>query len=126
MKFIPYLRICWALVIVANFFLKPPAADGADSVGMLAQGLMILVVGTFVLYCVLMGIQEITNNQFIQARFFNIFGLVFEVIAFFSILYILKISGGEGFEVWEIALLAIWQIGLLALIVVDIRKFWMA
>jgi len=125
MKFVPYLRILWAITIVTNFLLRDTIVSGSEQGRLLIQGLTIFVVGTFVLYCVLMAIQEITSNQFINARFFNVFGLFFEVVIFIVTLYMLKIAGGV-LEPVNLALVIVWQLGMLILIIVDVRKFFVS
>ena len=125
MRIIPYIRILWAITILLNLLLTTSdSVDNSDEREILFQIMSGLVTGTFVLYCVLMGIQELTDKQFIQAIFFNVFGIIFEVMIFVGVIYILRILGKQEVEIWRFALLTLWQIGLFALILVDIKKLW--
>jgi hypothetical protein len=115
MKIIPYLRLAWAAQMIITAFSRNEVPLNFIS------GLTGL---TFILYCIIIGIQEIKNKHFIETRFFYIFGAFFEVLIFLAGLYVLKLTQVAGIEAWRIALLIFWQIVLMAIIIVDIRRLW--
>jgi hypothetical protein len=125
MKFLAVLRFTWALAIVVNiFFTNSSSFERANAANIFFQWMTWLVVGTFVLYCIITGIQEWSANQFIHASFFNIFGVVFEILVFLAGLYIIDIYRIKEMKLWRLVLVLLWQTGLITLIVADIRRLW--
>src|SRR5688572_18809779 len=112
MKIIPYLRFAWATQLIVNsisgtFFLSATNQGPAVISFNFIKGLVGL---TFILYCVIMAIQEIKNKQLIDAKFFYVFGIFFQILIFVGGFFILKVIHGiETIEVWRIALLVFWQ-----------------
>jgi hypothetical protein len=69
-----------------------------------------------------MGLQEIRNQDFVEAKYFESFGVFFELVIFLGGLYLLSIQLQNQGDLWRIGLTALWQIGLLTLLVLDIKK----
>jgi hypothetical protein len=69
-----------------------------------------------------MGLQEIRNQKIIDAKYFESFGIIFELMIFLGGLYLLSILLQKQSDHWRIGLMALWQIGLLTLLVVDIKR----
>ena len=95
--------------------------NGFDSVDVFSSGVAGLVTFTFLLYCILEGLQELRIIKLIQAKYFKAFGIFFEVLLFLAGIYILTISNATFISWWSIII--VFQVtGLLILIVVDIKK----
>lgn len=120
-KMVPYLRFTIGLFVLVNFLTGIGFnRTGIDNFDNFATGLAGLLALTFLLYCLLEGLQELRNKEIIQAKFFKVFGLIFEVILFVTGAYILTIS--RGLFSWWTTLIIFPTIGLLILITVDVRK----
>ena len=123
MKIIPYLRFVWATFIILNFVSRTNFnLDGVTGIEIFLIALSGLISLTFSSYCVIIGLQEIKEEQIIDARFFEFFGLFFELLVFLGGLYLLNILFGHSTEYWRIGLMMIWQIGLLVFILVDVKR----
>jgi hypothetical protein len=85
-----------------------------------AKSLGGLLVFSFVLYCILEGIQDLRKEEFMNAKFFRFYGLFIEILTFGFVLSVLKDPVDPGEFSGMILMLVI----LLLLIFVDIRKFW--
>lgn len=59
-----------------------------------------VVVLTFVLYCIIAGIQELKQTSFTNARFFDIFGLFFEILVFTATVFIIRLLTTRG--IWDL------------------------
>ena len=94
-------------------------SDNIDLFLVILSGLLTL---SFVGYCIIMGLQEIRGQKFIEAKYFESFGIFFELMIFLGGLYLLSIQLQTQSDLWRIGLMALWQIGLLTLLVVDIKK----
>ena len=91
------------------------------------MGLLFMVLGglltfTFVSYCIVIGLQEIKGRQLIEAKYFESFGLLFEILIFVGGLYLLFVLLRQQAEFWRIGLVFLWQLGLLTLLIVDIKR----
>jgi hypothetical protein len=123
MKIIPYLRFAWATFIIVNFISRTNFnLDEVNGIGILFVVLSGLISLTFSCYCEVTGLQEIKEEQIIDARFFEYFGLFFELLVFLGGVYLIKILIKHSTEYWRIGLMMIWQIRLLVFILVDIRR----
>ena len=126
MKIIPYLRFAWALILIVKFFTNTPNNLAyPEGIKLLVGSMEAVIIWTFVLYCILEGVQEITNTEFIQAIFFDFFGIIVEIITFIVMVLIFLFLIGKGIGALIISLMLLWQIGVLILIVVDLRKLSM-
>lgn len=76
----------------------------------------------FSAYCITTGVQELRNTQILNARYFEIFGLLFEVLTFMGGFLLFAILFSQDGDLWRLVLLSVWQLGLLALILTDFRK----
>jgi hypothetical protein len=123
MKIIPYIRFLWAgYIIVAPFFetrFNNIAQGPVGSLSMIING----VIGfTFVLYCVVTGIQELTRKQLIDAKFFYFFGIFFEILIFLAGAYMVTVARDVGIETSRIAMLVCWQVVMAIVVFVDVRR----
>jgi|GEM_PF-2814533 len=125
MKIIPYIRFAVAVAIIFNWLSHTSFTfvhlTRPQIVAELASALFSL---TFALYCSLMGLQELKERQLFNARFFNAFGVFFQIIIFVVGLFFLRFLFGLKIEVWKIGWLIIYQMALLVLIFVDVRRIW--
>lgn len=123
MKIIPYLRFAWAAFIVINF-ISQINFNFADSerieIFIVAFGGLLTLV--FLSYCIVIGLQEIREEQIFEARFFEIFGLVFEVLLFLGGLFVLTMLLKSSIPLWKLGLLLVWETGLILFIVTDFRR----
>jgi hypothetical protein len=123
MKIIPYLRFVWATFIIVNFLSRTYFnLDGGNGIEILLFALSGLISLSFSSYCVIIGLQEIKKEQVFDARFFEFFGLFFELLVFLGGLYLLNILLKHDTEYWRIGLMMIWQIGLMVFILVDFKR----
>jgi len=122
MRIAPYLRISWAIIITINIttgLLEGPDYS-ADS-NPVSQFLIATVGAIFAFYCTLTGIQEIMNRQLTHAKIFSLFGLIFEIIVFASTFWLIGTTISQSTGV--LSFLILWQIGILVLIIVDLKKY---
>ena len=123
MKLIPYLRFTLGVFVLINFLSRINSnKTGLRNFDIFATGFSGLLIFTFLLYCLLEGLQELRNMKLIQAKYFRTFGLFFEVLIFLSGLFIL-VSANGYLSPWWFALIVIFQvIGVLTLVIIDIKK----
>ena len=123
MKITPYLRFLWATSLSFHYIRQTRhdigESDNIEVSFVILSGLLTL---SFVGYCIIMGLQEIRNQKIIDAKYFESFGIIFELMIFLGGLYLLSILLQKQNDPWRIGLMALWQIGLLTLLVVDIKK----
>jgi hypothetical protein len=123
MKIIPYLRFVWATFIIINFISRTNSnLDAINVIEIFLIALSGLISLTFSCFCVLIGLQEIKEKQIIDARFFEFFGLFFELLVFLGGLHLINVLFKHSAEYWRIGLMIIWQIGLLVFIFVDFKR----
>ena len=123
MKIIPYLRFIWAGFIVINLFTQTDFTfDFSDTFNIFFKVIGGLFGLTFASYCIVTGLQEIKNKQLIDARFFEYFGLLVEILIFVGGLYLLVILLRQQSDLWRTGLIFLWQLGLLTLLIVDIKR----
>jgi hypothetical protein len=121
MKIIPFLRFGWATFMTVNFVSRTNfgTGDGLETIFVFLDSLITV---TFSAYCIITGIEEVKREQIIDARFFEVFGLFFEFLIFFGGFYLLSILLKQPVNILRIALLMIWQFGLIVLLIVDFKK----
>ena len=124
MKLIPYLRFAWAGQITVDLLASTTFHSALEHEGHLWNVFRALFVLTFAVYCVTIGIQEIKERQFIDGNYFYIFGTLYEILAFIGSIYVLSRLNGRDVEIWRIGIVMIWNITLLTIIYVDIRRMW--
>jgi hypothetical protein len=93
--------------------------EGSNILFAILSGILTLI---FVTYCIIIGLQEIKSRQIIEARYFEIFGILFEVIIFVGGLFLGAFLLQQQIDVWKIGLLILWQLGLLILLIVDLKR----
>lgn len=121
-KIIPYLRLTWVIAILVNLISKWGVGPIDDAIFFSLRILTAGVLLIFSAYCVITAIQELKNEKLIDAKFFEFFGLFFEVIVLLAGFYSLKTSFAQNMDVSAIFWLTLWQIGLVILIYVDVRR----
>ena len=123
MKIIPYMRFLWATALSFNFIRQTKLdIQRTDDLGLFFIILGGLLTFPFVTYCAVIGLQEIKEQQKIEAKFLQAFGLLFEILIFIGGLYLLFVLVRQPFDFWRIGLMILWQLGLLTLLSVDIRR----
>lgn len=122
-RIIPYLRFVWATLILVNYIIQASSdfdeARGIEIFLIMVVGLILL---TFSLYCVLIGIQEIKKHQMLEAKFFEFFGLFFEFLIFLGGLYLIRMLFNQNSEYWRIGLMLVWQAVLVVFLYVDFKR----
>ena len=123
MKIIPYIRFFWAASLTFNY-IKQTKLDiqEAGDIGLFFTVLSGLLTFAFVSYCIVIGLQEIKDRQLIEAKYFESFGLLFETLVFAGGLYLLVILLRHQSDFWRIGLMILWQLGLLTLLIIDIKR----
>jgi hypothetical protein len=123
MKIIPYIRFFWAASLTFNY-IKQTKLDiqEAGDIGLFFTVLGGLLTFAFVSYCIVIGLQEIKDRQLIEAKYFESFGLIFETLVFAGGLYLLVILLRHQSDFWRIGLVILWQLGLLTLLIIDIKR----
>lgn len=123
MKIIPYIRFFWAASLIFNY-IKQTKLDIQEpgDFGRFFTVLGGLLTFAFVSYCIVIGLQEIKDRQIIEAKYFELFGLLFETLIFAGGLYLLVILLRHQSDLWRIGLMILWQLGLLTLLIIDIRR----
>jgi hypothetical protein len=125
MKIIPYLRFAWAISIIIQVVSETSLFNANQPQDALPFDLIIkLILVTFSLYCVIMGVQEVVNKQFVEAPYFYIFGIFFQTLISLALLYILNVVRGLQIDMWRVGLLMIWEMVLFMLIFVDIKRLY--
>ena len=119
MKAIPYIRFAWALQIVFTAFSEKSLVTNEGASLYIFSA---LIGFTFVLYCIVMGIQEIRMIQLIEARFFYVFGIFFETLIFLAGFFVINVLLNSEIQNWQLPLFAVWQLLLLVIIFVDVRR----
>jgi hypothetical protein len=123
MKIIPYMRFSWALYVTFNYIKQIPLdIQHIDNNGLLPMFLGGLLTLTFVTYCIIIGLQEIKDQQLIEAKYFELFGLLVEILVFAAGFYLLVILFQYQSNFWKIGLMILWQLGLLTLLIIDIKR----
>jgi uncharacterized membrane protein len=122
MTIIPYLRFLWGTTIIVNYFLETSSKTD-EIVPKIIEGLFVM---TFTTYCIIIGIEELKEKELVNARLFKLFGIVFEIVIFIYGFILFKYIIGQTGEIWRIALLTSWQIGLFALIFTDIKRIFIS
>ena len=123
MKLIPYLRFAWAASIIISF-IKQDSFDfaGADKI----EGFIVFSTGllslSFSFYCIVIGIQEIRMEKMINARYFEIFGLFFELLVFLGGFYLVIELFTYWTKYWQIVLFIVWEIGVLVFLAIDLKR----
>ncbi len=117
------MRFFWATVLSFNF-IKQTTLDiqKEDDIGLFFIILGGLLTFSFVSYCIVIGLQEINKRQPTEAKYFQTFGLLFEILIFVGGLYLLIVLVQHQANFWRIGLMFLWQLGLLTLLIVDIRR----
>ena len=123
MKIIPYMRFIWATTLSFNFIRQTTLdIQTSDDFGLFFIILGGLLTFSFVSYCIVIGLQEIKKRQMTEAKYFQAFGLIFETLIFVGGLYLLVILLQQQSDFWRIGLIILWQLGLLTLLTVDIKR----
>jgi len=123
----PYLRIIWAVVILititTGLFQGPDYSGELNAVSQFLTGVVKVI---FAFYCILIGVQEILTRQLTNAKIFNLFGLLFEIIVFACGCWIITftVTHPKVMKIWELRFSILWQIGILTLIIVDVKKYF--
>jgi hypothetical protein len=94
-----------------------------DNVGLTFLILGGLLTFSFVSYCLVVGLKEIKGRNSIEAKYFNVFGLFFEILIFVGGLYLITVLFRQQFDLLKVGLLTFWQLGLLTLLIVDMKRF---
>jgi hypothetical protein len=124
MKIIPYLRFAWAGQIITDSWSYTSFTSTLGREGQVWDVFTGSLALTFVLYCLVMGIQELKELKLVEGKYFYIFGTLYELMIFLSGLYIIRLVGEKDFEIWRIGVVMFWNIVLLTIIFLDIRKVW--
>ena len=105
-------------------FIRQTTLDikNGDNFGLFFITLGGLLTFSFVTYCIVIGLQEIKKRPMTEAKYFQIFGLLFEILIFVGGLYLLVILLRQQSDFWRIGLMFLWQLGLLTLLTVDIKR----
>jgi hypothetical protein len=126
MKIIPYMRFFLAVYILFNYIsltiLNLPEMNIMGDIGLFFSIISGVLTFSFISYCMIMGLQELINRQWIEAKYFQFFGLIFELLIFVTGLYLLFLLLPQQLEFWRIGLMIIWQLGLLILLIVDLKR----
>jgi hypothetical protein len=123
MKLIPYMRFFWATALSFNFIRQTKLdIQRADDFGLFFIVLSGLLTFSFVSYCIVIGLQEIKKRQPTEAKYFQTFGLLFEILIFVGGLYLLFVLLRQQSDFWRIGLMFLWQLGLLTLLIIDIKR----
>jgi hypothetical protein len=93
-----------------------------DDMGLFSIILGGLLTFTFVFYCVIIGLQEIKKRQLFEAKYFESFGLLFEILIFVVGLYLVVVLLRQESDFWRVGLMFLWQFGLLTLLIIDIKR----
>jgi hypothetical protein len=89
MKIIPYMRFFWATALSFNFIRQTMLdIQSADEFGLFFTTLGGLLTFSFVSYCIVIGLQEVKRRQMTEAKYFQTFGLLFEMLIFVGGLYL--------------------------------------
>ena len=125
MKIVACLRFTWAIILIVNAISRNTfTLSGLESHEIIPGIAEAIISLTFILYCIIMGLQDWKNERLIHAKYFNAFGLVFEILILMITFYLLILMLGDKSEVTQIAFFALWNAGLLILIYADIRRMW--
>jgi hypothetical protein len=120
---IPYLRFAWAGYLIINTAVSHNFIFNDVTGGKILFETMIRVVTvTFTLYCIIRGWEELKDKRFTHAIFFDIFGLLFEVIIFTIGIFVLLIVDVREVKLWRIASLVLFEIALITIIWTDVKK----
>lgn len=126
MKIIPYMRFFLAVYILFNYIsltiLNLPERNDMGNIGLFFSIFSGVLTFSFISYCMIMGLQELINRQWMEAKYFQFFGLIFELLLFVTGLYLLFVLRPQQLEFWRIGLMIVWQLGLLILLIVDIKR----
>lgn len=123
MNLIPYVWFTFAAIITYNSIMQVLLELAAwDSFELLIFGIYGLLTFSFVFYLLIAGVQELKKKELFAAKFFSVFGLVFELISFFGLLYVLTALIGKNFRLWATTYVFFMLVGILTLVVVDFRK----
>lgn len=117
------MRFFWATALSVKF-LRQTKLDiqRADDFGLFFIVLSGLLTFSFVSYCIVIGLQEIKKRQPTEAKYFQTFGLLFEILIFVGGLYLLFVLLRQQSDFWRIGLMFLWQLGLLTLLIIDIKR----
>jgi hypothetical protein len=69
-------------------------------------------------------LQELKERRLFQAIFFSAFGVIFEIVIFLGGLYVLQLIPGNEVAAFRMILLICFQIGLVILIFIDVKRAW--
>jgi uncharacterized membrane protein SirB2 len=120
---IPYLRFAWAAYILVNSTLNIHGDFQHLPGGQILFEWMIRIITiTFVLYCVIRGWEELKGAKFTNAKFFDVFGLVFEILILISGFIFLNVVDVNSIKLWRVASLILFQFALIAIIWTDFKK----
>jgi hypothetical protein len=123
MKIIPYMRFFWATAMSFNYIRQTKLdIQATDDMGLFFMLLNGLLTFSFVSYCIVIGLQEIKHRQPIDSKYFESFGLIFEILIFAGGLYLLVGLVRQQSDFWRIGIMSLWQLGLLMLLTVDIKR----
>ncbi len=124
LKAAPYFRFVLVILILINFIRNGFSYDVAPKYQILTSVMTSIIAFTFMLYCLLEGIQEIKKRRFIHAIFFRIFGILFTLllllIQILTSMAVLSLS----LDFFVVAYTIVFGLMLLFLLIVDIRKLF--
>ena len=115
----PYLRFILAASVLYNLLDIVFNQDDSPVGFILVFGMLGF---TFILYCIIEGIQEIKNKRIVHAKYLSLYGLVFESLILSGNLLVFLIMGFPKLFIDKILALIL-VVGLLFLIVFDFKKF---
>lgn len=117
------MRFFWATALSFNFIRQTMLdIQGAAEFELFFTTLGGLLTFSFVSYCIVIGLQEIKKRQVTEAKYFQTFGLLFEILIFVGGLYLFIVLLRQQSDFWGIGLMLLWQLGLLTLLIVDVKR----
>ena len=102
MNVVAYFRFAWAGQIAVDYLTSTPLVSSLGQKGLVLNIFRGLFALTFVLYCCIIGVQDLQKRQFVEGAYFYIFGTLYEVMIFLWGLYILSVVVGPDLEIWRV------------------------
>lgn len=122
MKAIPYLRFAMAIWVSYNFINQIILEFNGNEFEFLLTILMGLMTLGFVVYCIVLGLQEIKEHRIFSARYLEYFGILFEFLVLLSGIFMWIALVQQPLILWTIIIYIIFTLGLSILLIVDLKR----
>lgn len=122
MKAIPYLRFILAIFVSYNFINQTISESSKNEFEFLFTIFTGLLVLGFVVYSIVVGLQEIRGYQIFNARFLEYFGILFQLLIFLGSVFVISFLVQEPHFPWSTTVYIAFSLVLLTLLIVDIKR----